>query len=83
MQFSPVIEGEWWDSHVQYSKVNRQGLDIITAEFINPEAKSVIILVTGLSESFLKYAELIRSLYERGHFIFTYDHQSQGLSGRF
>mmetsp|Transcript_8488 Transcript_8488/g.8432 ORF Transcript_8488/g.8432 Transcript_8488/m.8432 type:complete len:377 (-) Transcript_8488:534-1664(-) len=82
MQFSPVIEGEWWDSHVQYSKVNRQGLDIITAEFINPEAKSVIILVTGLSESFLKYAELIRSLYERGHSIFTYDHQSQGLSGR-
>lgn len=82
MQISPITEKEWWDEHVEYSKFNRQRLDIASAIFHHPRPKALVVLVTGWSESFLKYSDLIRSLYERGFSIFTYDHQSQGLSGR-
>jgi alpha-beta hydrolase superfamily lysophospholipase len=82
MQFSPVVEEEWWNNHVEYSKLNRQRLDISTAIFRQPKPKAIVVIVTGWSESYLKYSELIRSVYERGFTVFTYDHQSQGLSGR-
>ena len=44
-----------------------------------------VIIVTGWADSFLRYAELTQSLYEAeggGFNIHMYDHQSQGLSGR-
>ena len=45
-------------------------------------ARANVIVVTGWSETFLKYSELIKMLYEHGFNVYTYDHQSQGLSGR-
>ena len=44
--------------------------------------KANIIFITGLTESFIKYSETIQYLYENGYNVLTYDHQSQGLSGR-
>ena len=79
MQFSPTIEEEWWDEHVEYAKFNRQRLDISSAVFHHPRPKAIVVLVTGLSDTFLKYSELIRSLYENGFSVYTYDHQSQVL----
>jgi len=78
----PVIHVEWWRNSVKYSTFSRQGIDIFCASFINPDAKANIIFVTGWNESFLKYAELFKTLYEAGYSVYTYDHQSQGLSGR-
>ncbi len=78
----PVIESEWWSSHVKYSSFNRQGIDIFCAAFRNPNAKAKIIFVTGWNETFLKYAELVKILYNSGYSVYAYDHQSQGLSGR-
>lgn len=82
MDFAPTTEEEWWNEHVAYSKLNRQRLDISTAVFRHPRPKAIVVLITGWSETYLKYSELIRSVYERGFSVFTYDHQSQGLSGR-
>jgi lysophospholipase len=68
---------------VQYSKFRRQGLDIICATFLHKKgAKANLIFLTGLTESFLKYSEVIQYYFEHGFNIFTYDHQSQCLSGR-
>ena len=78
----PVVEIEWWKSHVNYSSFNRQGIDIFCASFENPNATARVIFLTGFNESFLKYSELFKLLYDAGYSIYTYDHQSQGLSGR-
>ena len=41
-----------------------------------------MFLVTCLNESFLRYADLIYSLYKDGFNVYTYDHQGQGFSER-
>ena len=41
-----------------------------------------IILVPGLTESYLKYGEVIYDLLEAGFQVFTYDHRGMGLSDR-
>ena len=82
IRYTPVTQTEWWNEHCEYAKFNRQGVDIMTASFTNPVAKAAVIVLTGWSETFLKYADLIRALYDHGFSVFTYDHQSQGLSGR-
>lgn len=82
LSVSPIVNAEWWNSHVSYSKFRRQGIDIICASFKHKYPKANVVFVTGLSESFLKYSETIQFLYEKGFNILTYDHQSQGLSGR-
>ncbi len=79
---SPIVNEDWWIATVSYSKFRRQGIDIICASFKHPNPKANIIFITGLTESFVKYSETIQHLYEKGFNVFTYDHQSQGLSGR-
>lgn len=54
----------------------------LLASFDNPKAKANVLVVCGWSECFLKYSAIIRTLYEEGFSVHTYDHQSQGLSGR-
>jgi alpha-beta hydrolase superfamily lysophospholipase len=80
--FTPVIHEEWWRDNITYSTINRQGIDICTASFVHPNPKGNIIFITGWSETFLKYPEMIKTFYESGYSVYTYDHQSQGLSGR-
>lgn len=82
MDFKPVSHEDWWKDHVQYHVLDRQGIDIVCAEFHHPHAKANVIFLTGWNESFLKYPELIKTLYSSNLSVFTYDHQSQGLSGR-
>lgn len=50
--------------------------------FRNPDAKGVIVIVNGRSESWLKYGELFHDLYGKGYSIASYDHRGQGLSPR-
>jgi lysophospholipase len=81
----PALAREWWEQHATLFKLKRQGLDLVCATFEQPpdvKALGNIFLLTGWSESFLKYGLVIKAIYERGFNIFTYDHQSQGLSGR-
>lgn len=82
LNFVPVVNEEWWRERVQYYVFDRQGLEITCAEFIHPSPKANVILLTGWNETFLKYSDVVKSLYEANFSVFTYDHQSQGLSGR-
>lgn len=79
---APDVNSVWWKQHVQFVRFRRQGIDIVGAAFKHESAKATIVLLTGLMESFLKYSEVIEYFYKRGFNVFTYDHQSQGLSGR-
>ncbi len=88
---TPVIGDSdgWWTNTVEYFGVDYQGIELFCARFLHNkpnqmpvEVKGIVIFITGWSETFLKYAELLRSVYERGFDVYTYDHQSQGLSGR-
>ena len=46
-------------------------------------AKNIeIIFVTGWNETYIKYYELFKDFNEKGFTVHTYDHRSQGLSGR-
>eukprot|EP01041_Mallomonas_annulata_P002485 gene2485-4837_t len=82
LEFKPVVNEHWWEEHVKYYIFDRQGLDISCAEFHHHNPKANVILLTGWNESFLKYADVIKNLYDAKFSVFTYDHQSQGLSGR-
>ncbi len=79
---TPLENTEWWNKHAKYSKFRRQGLDIICATCEHPKPRANLVFLTGLTESFIKYAEFIQFFYEKGFSVYTYDHQSQGLSGR-
>jgi alpha-beta hydrolase superfamily lysophospholipase len=77
----PPIHTEWWKEHVRYIKFRRQGIDIIGAKFEQKTGNAVranVIVITGWSECFLKYVEIIKMLFEQGFNVYTYDHQSQG-----
>lgn len=67
---------------MKYSKFRRQGIDIICASAEHPHPRAKIVFLTGLAECFIKYSEVIQFFYEKGFSVYTYDHQSQGLSGR-
>lgn len=76
--------GEWWLQHVHFSKFSRQGIDIVCASFEQIKRKPIanIIIANGWADTLIRYADITRSLYECGFNIYLYDHQSQGLSGR-
>lgn len=82
----PVVHQEWWAENVKYVEFRRQGagIQIMCACFIHSDMapRANVTLLTGWSECFLKYADIIKTMYELGFNIYTYDHQSQGLSGR-
>lgn len=84
IQTVPLDNTAWWNAHVRYSKFRRQGIDIIcaSAEHHTSHPRAKIVFLTGLAETFIKYSELIQFFYEKGFNVYTYDHQSQGLSGR-
>jgi lysophospholipase len=52
------------------------------ATFIDRKFHECIVLVTGRSESYLKYQELAFDLHQQGFNLFIIDHRGQGLSQR-
>jgi len=52
------------------------------ATFTSNEYQECLVLVTGRSESYLKYQELAFDLHQQGFNIFIIDHRGQGLSER-
>lgn len=51
--------------------------------FRHPQPVAKVLIVTGYNESYLKYAEFIKNLYELNVSVYCYDHRGQGHSGRF
>jgi lysophospholipase len=72
----------FWQEGV-FSSFN--GIDQIRinyATFIHDEVQESIVLVTGRTESYLKYQELAFDMYHQGYNVFIIDHRGQGLSQR-
>lgn len=61
-------------------KVNHEQINLSTVEFHHPEEKGVLIVVNGLTETWLKYGEVFYDWYQKGFTILSYDHRGQGLS---
>jgi lysophospholipase len=79
---APVLHEDWWKLNVKYVSFRRIDVQIICAKFVQPNPRACVTLLTGWSETFLKYADIIKVLYDLGFSVYTYDHQCQGLSGR-
>lgn len=52
------------------------------AEFTHSTDNECLVIVSGRSETYLKYQELSYDLYQQGYNIFLIDHRGQGLSER-
>ena len=82
---APISNAIWWNKTCFRSVFERNLTALAVAEFIHArgngsEPIANIVILTDVGESFLRYSDLIKSLYDSGFNIFTYDHQGQGLS---
>jgi len=59
-----------------------RGTRIAYATFIHPQEQGAIVLVSGRTESYLKYKEMVYDLYRQGYSVYMHDHRGQGLSER-
>jgi lysophospholipase len=50
--------------------------------FPHPKARASLIFLSGFSEPWIKYGELLHDLHQEGFEIYTYDHRGQGASPR-
>lgn len=81
MEEEPYVDG-WWSKNAQWGDFRRMGIKIKYCCFLNKEARANVVLTTGWGDSVIKYSDTVQYLHERGFNVFSYDHQSQGLSGR-
>ena len=72
----------FWQEGVFSSFDGIDQIRINYATFIHDEVQESIVLVTGRTESYVKYQELAFDLYHQGYNVFIIDHRGQGLSQR-
>ncbi|MFO7736217.1 MAG: alpha/beta fold hydrolase [bacterium] len=62
-----------------------QGVDNITIcywKHVNPIADEAVVILTGYTESFVKYAELAYDISQEGYSVYMMDHRGMGTSER-
>jgi lysophospholipase len=79
---SVQIEQFWQQQVVQGSLTGAAGVQLHYAYVKPAAAKASIVLISGRTESVLKYQELFYDLSRQGYAVFSMDHRGQGLSGR-
>jgi lysophospholipase len=73
---------DFWQQGYFSSFIGIDKIRVNYATFILPQYQESIVLVTGRSESYLKYKELAFDLHQQGYNVFIIDHRGQGLSQR-
>lgn len=79
------VEDFWRARGVVGSFTGARGVTISYATVIQPDRSSemgALVIVSGRTESMLKYKELARDLWNNGWSIYIHDHRGQGLSDR-
>jgi lysophospholipase len=80
-----AIESFWSSTGRSGTFEGQRGVRIAFMRFEQPQGSrqaGAIIIVSGRTESMLKYKETVRDLYRAGYSVYIHDHRGQGLSGR-
>ena len=73
----------FWHQHAQPSEfLAADGVPLRYVALRNPASHDAVIVVNGRLESYIKYQELARDLYQQGYSVYLYDHRGKGFSGR-
>jgi len=72
----------FWQQGLFASFNGLENIRINYAAFTQSDEAECIVVVTGRSESYLKYQELTFDLHQQGFNVFLMDHRGQGLSQR-
>jgi len=79
--FFNKMEQFWQQGHFSYfSALDKTRINY--ARFTHQDTTKSIVIISGRSETYLKYQELSYDLYLQGYNIFLFDHRGQGLSER-
>lgn len=72
-----------WVGNLQQSTLQgTNNIKLAYSSMIKPNLSPAIIIVSGRSESYLKYQSLMNEFYELGYSVYMQDHRGQGLSQR-
>ncbi len=80
-----AIEAFWADRGVAGTVTGQGGLTLALRRFLQSDRASeqgAITIVSGRTESMLKYKEVVYDLYRNGWSVYIHDHRGQGLSDR-
>ena len=80
-----AIEAFWADRGQAGTVTGQGGLSLALRRFLQPDRaaeQGAITIVSGRTESMLKYKEVVYDLYRNGWSVYIHDHRGQGLSDR-
>ncbi len=80
-----AIEAFWSARGAASSITGQGGLNLAVRRFLQPDRateQGAITIVSGRTESMLKYKEVVHDLYRNGWSVYIHDHRGQGLSER-
>lgn len=73
----------YWNQGKQFHTEGENHIPLYCVKFTHSAPKGKILIATGYNESQLKYAEIIKNLFDEGYSVCGYDHRGQGYSQRF
>lgn len=76
------IEPFWTAQVVQGRLAAADGLPLAYALAEPPGARASVVIVSGRTETLLKYPEVFHDLWRQGYAVYAMDHRGQGLSAR-
>lgn len=80
-----AIEAFWVDRGQAGTVAGQGGLTLALRRFMQPDRateQGAIVIVSGRTETMLKYKEVVYDLYRNGWSVYIHDHRGQGLSER-
>jgi len=80
-----AIETFWADRGQAGTITGQGGLNLALRRFLQPDRateQGAITIVSGRTETMLKYKEVVYDLYRNGWSVYIHDHRGQGLSDR-
>jgi lysophospholipase len=83
--YSGAIETFWQARGQRGSFTGERNLKLEYIKFVRPDRereKGAIVIVSGRTEAYLKYKELIFDLWNNDYSVYIHDHRGQGLSAR-
>ncbi len=81
-RFASEVQPLWATRVKQGHFVGVGGIKLAYAAVDVPDERAAVVIVTGRTENFLKYQEVVADLVRQGYSAYVYDHRGQGFSER-